>query len=443
MDANREKATAPDGTPYMWLRHSRQFTIDGRPHTISMDVPVPVGASVEQREQLIREAEAGMEQLYRHIESRQRGQRASASENVQRPPMASSPAEARQEAITTSPAQTPVSSQAREGSPVIRLEDKRPAVAATRPIAGAELPDTHNLNASSPMKLSQFITVIKENWKMTPKEAMDLLQLKSLNNMNYRDLLRQIEQVVGQGLQPTGAPRPASGPGVRSQAGQPSSPTQSAQPRPASLTPSPARATPASSTVATKRDSGPQSPQEARGGARPASPAPQTQSSQSPQQTAQKTPDNRERPGPSPVSATSKPETLAGPSNIPVYPLRDERVREPLPIYQFDEEEDEEFEPGEERAHNAVTETMARIKIDELREVRGTSAASAQRLTVLHNLLDSQISPDQLEQLMSGLWHTSSDKKLRQDQVEALISWAKEDDFVDEAEAVLAVLNEE
>src|SRR5574340_590068 len=153
MDANREKATAPDGTPYMWLRHSRQFTIDGRPHTISIDVPVPLGASVEQREQLIREAEAGMEQFYRHIESRQRGQRAPASESAQRP-VASAPAGTRQAVAPTPPAQPPVTSQARESSPVIRLEDKRPATAQARPTSGgAELPDTHNLNASSPMKL--------------------------------------------------------------------------------------------------------------------------------------------------------------------------------------------------------------------------------------------------------------------------------------------------
>jgi len=34
-------------------------------------------------------------------------------------------------------------------------------------------------------------------------------------------------------------------------------------------------------------------------------------------------------------------------------------------------------------------------------------------------------------------------KKLKVDQVEALISWAKEDYFVDEVEAVLALIDEE
>ena len=59
-----------DGAPYIWLRYSTQFTTGGRTHTIEMGIPVPLGASAEQREQLIREAEAGMEQLSRRVDSR-------------------------------------------------------------------------------------------------------------------------------------------------------------------------------------------------------------------------------------------------------------------------------------------------------------------------------------------------------------------------------------
>ncbi|HLL79063.1 MAG TPA: hypothetical protein VKT25_06160, partial [Ktedonobacteraceae bacterium] len=78
MDANRERAvgrTGADGASYIWLRYSTQFTTGGRTHTIEMEVPVPVGASAEERERLIREAEANMEQLYRRVEGRARGQR--------------------------------------------------------------------------------------------------------------------------------------------------------------------------------------------------------------------------------------------------------------------------------------------------------------------------------------------------------------------------------
>src|SRR5262249_48489005 len=55
---------------YIWLRYMTQYTSDGRTQTIEIEVPVPIGASAEIREQLLREAEAGMDQLTQHVEER-------------------------------------------------------------------------------------------------------------------------------------------------------------------------------------------------------------------------------------------------------------------------------------------------------------------------------------------------------------------------------------
>src|ERR1700736_3757935 len=85
MDMHRSGRTGEHDTPYIWLRHSTQFTTGGRTHTIEMEIPVPVGASAEQREQLIREAEAGIEQLYRQIEKRGAGRNQQPPE-ARRPP---------------------------------------------------------------------------------------------------------------------------------------------------------------------------------------------------------------------------------------------------------------------------------------------------------------------------------------------------------------------
>jgi hypothetical protein len=133
--------------------------------------------------------------------------------------------------------------------------------------------------------------------------------------------------------------------------------------------------------------------------------------------------------------------------------MRGSSVREAPRVYKFDEEEEEiegveetnrEGESDKGESQNSMSDALARIKIDELKEKSGSSAAVSQgRLTVLHNLLDSQISDTQFQQLIQGIWNATSDKKLKQDQVEALISWAKEDYFVDEVEVVLAVLNEQ
>src|SRR5438034_6003024 len=65
-----DKPAGKDGNPYIWLRYKTQFNAGGRTHTIEMGIPMPLGASAEMREQLIREAEIGMEQLTRRVENR-------------------------------------------------------------------------------------------------------------------------------------------------------------------------------------------------------------------------------------------------------------------------------------------------------------------------------------------------------------------------------------
>jgi hypothetical protein len=119
--------------------------------------------------------------------------------------------------------------------------------------------------------------------------------------------------------------------------------------------------------------------------------------------------------------------------------------------YRFDEEEDADeeliFDDGdedEERPALSPQQTLrARSIISKMRDVHGTSAASQGRLNVLHNVTDTQISQEQLQELMQAFWNITITKKLKADQVEELISWAKEDEFAEEVEAVLLLLEEE
>lgn len=116
-------------------------------------------------------------------------------------------------------------------------------------------------------------------------------------------------------------------------------------------------------------------------------------------------------------------------------------VREAPKVFKFDEE-DEEIEE-EEGSKSEEQTAIARIKLDELKEVRGASVASPGRLMVLQNVLNSQISDEQLQRIIQSAWGATSVKKLKVDQVEALISWAKEDYFLEEVEAVLDLIDEE
>lgn len=496
MDANRARPGARysvDGTreadnidganskEYIRLRYSTQFTTGGRSHTIEMEVPVPVGASAELREQLIREAEAGMDQLYRRVEARIRGQRPPEvaqrgpsqvqpmaqpapstyqhqspqpprpTSPEQRPPMPSaSTASSASSASTTS---TPAAAftHGGEGPQAISLRDRRanssaaqapqPPPSPARPGGSPELPAIPGIasTGSGTMKLSEFLEIIRANWGLSARQAMDLLQVKSLNNMNYRDLLRQLEPLVEQASanaynsasSPAPASRPTPAPSASSASPAPGSPPSPLRPpERAAVSPAPSRpAVPSREQSAPSRSAVPQ-----------ASPAPSTRSSPSAGQ---------------PRSPAKPASDLAGPPNIPVIPLRESVLREPGRIYKFDEEDDE---IGEQEAldeadgeaangantpeeDNSMSVVMARIKIDELREKNGSSSVNPGRLVVLHNVLGSQISEEQFQQLIERLWNASSEKKLKQDQVEALISWAKEDYFEDEVSAVLAVLN--
>lgn len=464
MDTSRDKPTGTDGSPYIWLRYTTQFSTGGRTHTIEMGIPVPVGASAELREQLIREAEMGMDQLSRRVESRvsqmlQRNTRppetARAQETSTIRPAQAPLQDSSNRNMTGTPAAsgtsstTPAPGSTREGPQPITLHEKQPAPVPIRQSGVVNMPVTPGVqgDANSNMKLSQFMQAIREAWGLTPKQAMDLLNVKTLNGMNYREALRQLQSLVeGDARNTSMALTP--GQGKNSPAGGQPKPVEergrSQGSPPASTPPLPLRAY--GNIPDEKRDRA-----EERGRPQGSSPVSTPPSSLRDERrdgvhSAQATPIIQE------PAASSKPASqgtpvrsargpLAGPPNIPVIPIKDGMVRDTPRVYKFDEE-DEELEEEEEE-EGQEQRVIARLKLDELREVRGTSLASPGRLTVLQNVLNSQISEEQLQHLIQSAWGVSNVKKLKVDQVEALISWAKEDFFIEEVEAVLALIDEE
>jgi hypothetical protein len=398
MDTSRDKPTGTDGNPYIWLRYTTQFNAGGRTHTIEMGVPVPIGASAEVREQLIREAEIGMDQLTRRVENRV-AQISQRNTRPQEPLRTQAPATTRPNQVplqeegyrSSTGAPTPVGPRsttqapaaAREAPQPLSLHEKQSTTVPVRQSGPVNMPVTPGMQgeANSNMKLSQFMQAIRDAWGLTPKQAMDLLNVKTLNGMNYRDALRKLQPLV------EGNSRDTSTSGAVNKA-----PT-------------------AMQSKTTEEQARPQRPLPAQG--------------------------SQSIPLASPVPAA-----LHGPANIPVIPIKDEMIREvPRRVYKFDEEDEELQEEKEEE--NEEQRVIARIKLDELKEVRGTSLTSQGRLTVLQNVLNSQISDQQLQHLIEHVWGVTSVKKLKVDQIEALISWAKEDYFVEEVEAVLTVIDGE
>ena len=392
---------------HIWLRYATQYSKDGQTHTIEMSIPVPLGANAEQREELFREAETGMNQLINRF-----GQRLSPiPQHVQDPqveydatsrsapmPKSVSPQLPRSKSAPLSAPQIasrPPERQGREARPmsIPGRDNKEPVVPPTRPNVGASMPMTlgPNLDSSGNLPLPEFIQYINENLNLTPRQAMEMLKVKSLSTgVNLREALERLRYLVAQ--------RNAN---VVSQPEERLESATALQPAPVSQDIS-SSVLPSRSNVA------------------------ETQAQQSLQ-----VPDDQ-------TSLEESGQREDHQSQIV-------EMRVPAPV-RFDEEED--LEEDLEDFHLPREFTLqqleyARSKINELRESQGPSIVSQQRLQALANVISDNSTQEQLQELIMSIWNVSTLKKLKKDQVEALISWAKQDDFVDEVGAVLAVLEED
>ena len=392
----------PDGTgSHIWLHHTMQIRVGERTHTIELDIPIPVGASADMRAQLLDEAENNMEELASRIENRTPRKIArNQPSQADKAPSIKSQVPSGQAAAHKSPAALTIPSAAPNGSaslqsavtaqapaqprgiiPTVPSVSKEAAVPPTRPNIGASMPSSPgtSIDTSSSLKLPQFIQFIKEALDLTPKQAMELLNVKSLSGLNLREALEELQEIVGQNT----------------------------------------------ASVAT------QTP-------------PASQNSVESNQTRTEAKTQPDTPKAFPAAST--------PKNADIPELTHAVIRDNPPSYGFDEEvdldsneidlaEDEEVEylPELTNQEREVGENV----LGRLREAQGSSTASDARLKVLRNVTDSQVSEEQLQQLVQGIWGITSPKKLKNDQVEALISWAKEDDFFSEAEIIRLLMQEE
>ncbi|HEY5002907.1 MAG TPA: hypothetical protein VII61_07130, partial [Ktedonobacteraceae bacterium] len=205
MDGRGNKLDASGGAgEYIWLRYGTQVNVNGRSYTIEMNVPMPVGASEERREQLLREADAGMNQVAGHVENRvaQLLQRAQSGQGK-----IPTPAPVARSAPQTRPASLPApqtgpqplqSGPARENAPEpVTPVQPVAIVPSPRLNIAASMPSTPALGESSNLSLQQFIGYIRENMDLNPKQAMDLLKIKTLTGVNLRDAVEQLQKLVG------------------------------------------------------------------------------------------------------------------------------------------------------------------------------------------------------------------------------------------------------
>ncbi len=406
---------------YIWLRYSTSITIAGRPRTIEIGIPMPIGADEDEREQLLREADAGMNQLTGHVENRiaQMLQRVQPTQgNIPAPTPTAKPSVSPPPRAVSRPASAPVSQPAASGannansrsvaqaapqqpqqrevreargeSPpsVVAPEEVAPQTQApARPTMGVSMPTTGD--SSGNLSIPQFIRVIKDRFDLNPTQAMEMLKLKSLSGVNLREKLDVLQRM-----------------------------------------------------------------QDANGNEQP------NKDVEDGENEKLATPERRvETPTakpntPSKPLASQNPDTNGSARNLASRPPTSSTVRDGRAAY-FDEEEEFEDilaeleegsdfeETGQGRELTPQERLQARDLVSKFRESQGAAVANPARLRVLTNVTDGQVSEQEIQDLIQGIWGMSSVKKLKVDQVESLISWAKEDDFMTDVEIVLLLLEEE
>ncbi|HLI06860.1 MAG TPA: hypothetical protein VKV40_09845 [Ktedonobacteraceae bacterium] len=497
-------------TAHIWLRYATQFTSGDRSYTIDIGIPVPLGADAATREQLLREADAGLDQLANYVERRvmqvaqQSGSAATRPATPSRPvsPPVPAPTPAAAPTPISLPASTPAVQSAASASkpqtsaastppahsgtgvapsPAIPLsqaapqKEPAPAAAPGHPDIGASMPPSPGLPAGT-LSLPEFLKYLKE-MGLDARRAMTLLKVKSLSGLNLREALEQLQHILMQeGGSPAGTTPTPSAQAARG----PTSPQAPAQNQPSS-----SRTTenhPASNPVNPGGSGQTKAGASSAGTNRPTANIPQTPQTPSSTQVAPPStsasgnqgrpfaqapvspaaPPTRPSSNPGTVvrSASASPAVANGAKQTSGEPrpliLQEEKLPYPVPVV-FDEEEDEDeqedfdLEEDEEEQEasfgtgvglSAANRGSAEDIVSRLREAGGSSAVSATRLKALHNVLDGQLTAEQLQALIHGVWGAASEKKLKGEQAEALISWGKQDEFVAEAEMVLALFEE-
>src|SRR5947209_4799574 len=208
---------------HIWLRYATQFTANGRTYTLEMSVPMPIGASAELREQLLTEADAGMNQLAGHVEHR-------AAQILQQVQLSQeaipTPTPVAQPAVTSQrpakPPPTPATTQlpqavAQEATqslasiPVVRETPppepvaKEVPVPVTRTTVGASMPAATMAGATGGnLTIPEFVKLNNGGMGLNPKQAMEMLKVKSLNGLNLRDALERLQRMQAQSSAPAG-----------------------------------------------------------------------------------------------------------------------------------------------------------------------------------------------------------------------------------------------
>lgn len=444
----------PDkSAPVIWLRQSARFTVGDQRRTIEIAIPVHLGASPQEIERLLREADAGMDALSRHLDTRiaamtpgdpDAGAAASpatngaASTTGREPAATSSRSSAADHAVAAGhdrpmpPAAPPRHEPAHRVAsdpPTMPQPPAAAAVAGTQQSATKPAPTpapapAATVSPAKPLSLPEFLAQTSA-LGLTPPHVMQRLQVRSLSGLNLNEALDLLRRQM---LETSGSVAPAA----VSAPAHVSASVPNARPRTYFDEEDDYEVSFSETESDNDADTDNGHPDAADDpdvvdefamdvGAAAGEMAVANDVSESPDTSEfadlPDVPDLEDPASPSPVRR-------------PATPNRPAAAKSPV-------------ERGDPVLPTAI-QTRARVRglLEQFRGIAMGAAAEPNQLKIFSNVIVSQLDAARADALVRGIWGMPP-SRIGYDRLYALIQWGKEDGFAEEAPAMLAALKAE
>jgi hypothetical protein len=360
----------------IWLKQSVQFSVGEQMRTIEVTIPVRPGASSEEVERLLQQADAGLEQMTQHLNKKIDELTAqSAAFAVQQPPSSSGRA-----------------GETFEHAPAPPGEHGMPSRPASPGAGRVTVPpsDIQPSGSGAPLDRKQFIAQIAV-LGLNPRQAMERLGVRSLDGLNLRQSLEQLRlQLVHERSTPGGAFSPST------------------------------EETPGASGGSSRMGTG------SRPGTMPIHPPPDVKPGPQLSHT-------------NPLGSAGRSRAVRGALPLPEEESFDEApelentqdqslqgLRQPIPIR------------GERNLVALQERGRAQALLERLRRLRGRLLPpGGDNVKVFRNVVEEQLGAEKMSALLYAAWRVSQPEQLSLDQITECIRWGKADDFEDEVDLVL------
>jgi hypothetical protein len=433
---------------HIWLRQSVTYTTNGQTRTVEIAMPLQPGAAQDEIEALLREADDGMARLTRHLDAHvaalTTGGTAPAVLEPPSPtaeptaPQAPAPAPHTPTASLTpptSPAPTQTSTAHPTTPPPVPAA---PATAAQdRPSGAAAQASSTSSTSSTPLSLPQFLQTAQAELGLNSRQAMEKLGVRSLSGLNLHEALNALRrQMLRDDDEEAAAavtaepPKPALVPPTAS------APTASAPPRSTAAVTSPTTQAPRyfeeeldePEVVFSEEDNAPVGNSDRYAASADDLGNLEEDAEPLDELNLEEVPDFDSPPVPAAatVQATSTPPTRALPARE--HPSSVARAPEAPAA-----------SPHRSSAAGGASRSRGVELLGALRAAKGGGVPSSQQRTAYRNIVARELGEEKARTLVHGVYKVQPER-LGPEQLEALVSWGKQETFAEEVELVLVAL---